>query len=255
MWIDGHLQSCQVAIDEVVEAGRRARRAETGDGILKRPERAVIANVYVETAEAELVIAARPVQIFISLYEVLRAAKGNGAARRERQVSRQSHAGAFQRQHDVGAEEEGRHRRLIRVERLQVVQAIEDQLALRHQRRREGVRQVQQEVVVEVCRAGIKPCERAEGVGAGKEVLALKRIAAIELRALAVVEVDACQGLIGILRQSAANVARRDEPHFPKCRQTGRQAGKRTCADIGCGDNIANRQDTSRRNIRAQREG
>ena len=126
----------------------------------------------VRAAEAPLVVAGRPVDVLEGLQEVLRAAERDGAARREGQVARQGHGGAGEGQHDVVAEVEGRRRRLVGVERLQVIQPVKDQLVLRHHAVRPGVCQVGQEVVVEVLLPGVKAGERAEGVCAGEQILA-----------------------------------------------------------------------------------
>src|SRR5262249_48251391 len=112
--------------------------SERFDGLFICTKRAIVADVDILTAKPELVISSRPTYVFVELEEVLRTAKRYRVAWSERRVSGQVHKVTEDPCGGLWEEvERGTHSLISK--RLNVVQAVEHYLRLRHQMLREGV--------------------------------------------------------------------------------------------------------------------
>src|SRR5262249_9669122 len=156
-------------------------------------ESAVVLNVDVLAAEAELVLALVPVDVLCYLADVLRTAERNGVPGSELRITGKREKEFFLGRSDFSEaatiQVRRRTNRLV-AERLQVVKAVVSDLALRNQIRCECARDRDQDVIVEVGLAGIEPCIRTVIDRARELILVIQRVAAIDLSPLAQIPVN-----------------------------------------------------------------
>src|SRR5262249_54293462 len=102
---------------------------------------------------------------------------------------------------------------------------------------------VEQEVVVEVRKTGIKPRKGAERVCSGELVRTLDGMPPVDLGLITYIPVKTKDGLPTILRDPAAYISRASETSFAECWKPCRQRGESAAPDI---QRVYNFADTKR---------
>src|SRR5262245_1688686 len=175
-------------------------------------------------AKPEGMRAMRPVQLLISLEEVLRATKRDAIGRAGGQVTREPEKLAESRKQPLVGEIKGGSDRLLSQRLIAVSQAIEHDLGLGDYTRRERVSDVAKVVLVPCCLAGVESLIRAEADSAIGVRALFVHAANIDLGPIAQVVIEPVHGLPVIDRLARAEVRCPGGSDFTERGQVPRQA-------------------------------